>query len=127
MGPEFLIADHTRELRYTLLTQEPFVEAMLAPNTGLNQAALAGLRKQSVTDAERLLSHRVAAYMEQQGHHTAAEYVSIIAGWHEASDGRHLSEVERADKNKRMLSYLVQDWIPWHAQFHDYSLVDINR
>lgn len=101
--------------------------AMMSPDTGLNHVALAGLRKQSVEDAEHLLSYRVAADMERRGHLVAAEYVSIIAGWHEASDGRGLSEPERAAKNQRMLKYLVDDWIPYQAHIPDYSMLDINR
>ena len=65
------------------IVQEPFVEAMLSSETGLNQAVLAGVDKQSVyiRCGERLLSHRVAAHMAQHGHHVAAEYVSVIANW----------------------------------------------
>lgn len=79
------------------------MEALQAPDTGLTHAALAGIRKQSVVDAERLLSYRVAAHMQRQGHIVAGEYVEVIAGWHEASDGRGLTEEQRSQKNKRML------------------------
>ena len=54
------ISDHTRELRYVALRPEALEAAMLDPNTGLTHAALVGARKQSVRDAEKLLSFPVA-------------------------------------------------------------------
>lgn len=63
----------------------------------------------------------------RQGYNVAAEYVSVIAHWHEASDGRGLSELSRAQKNQQMLKYLLQDFMPWYDQVQDFSLLDINR
>ena len=58
-----VLPGQVRQLRYEKLSEEAFKGAMLDPNTGLTHAALVGLRKQSVPDAERLLSFHVAKWM----------------------------------------------------------------
>jgi hypothetical protein len=50
---------------------------MLAPDTGLTHAALVGLRKQSVPDAERLLSIHVARWLRVHDYDKEAEYVQV--------------------------------------------------
>lgn len=109
------------------LSQKAFVEATLEKSTGLTHAALVGARKQSVRDAEKLLSYPVAKFMQNTGHQVEAEYVSRIAGWHEASDGRGLSQLQRSKQNYAMLNYLLNEWMPWHAENPDFTFVDINR
>ena len=52
--------------------------AMLAPDTGLTHAALVGLRKQSVPDAERLLSVHVARWLRNHGYTKEAEFVQVL-------------------------------------------------
>ena len=61
------IAGCTRNGNNPELNFEAFVEAMRAPNTGLTYTALAGKRKQSVVDAERLLSYHVAEFFREKG------------------------------------------------------------
>ena len=51
----------------------------------------------------------------------------VIANWHEASDGRGVSQLERSRKNYDMLNYILDDLMPWHTQSYDLSLLDINR
>ena len=121
------IASHTRELRYPCLSNAAFTNAMRNPNTGLTHAALVGLRKQSVRDAERVLSYHVARYLEQNNFPVEATYVRTIAGWHEATDGRGLKELERCHLNYTMLNHIVQDWIPYYDTIPDFSMADINR
>ena len=123
-----ILSGHTRELRYQTLTQEPFIQAMNDPTTGLTHAALSGIRKQSVMDAERLLSFQVADFMHLNHFDSEAEYVYTVARWHEATDGRGLTEETRSQYNKAMVDYLVSDWAPWiNLNNRDYSLIDINR
>ena len=50
---------------------------MLAPDTGLTHAALVGLRKQSVLDAECLLSTHVAAWLHRNGFPVEGEFVEV--------------------------------------------------
>ena len=97
------------------------------PTTRLTYAALVGQRKQSVLDAEKLLSHHVADFMERNNHVIEAEYVRTVACWHEATDGRGLTELQRSRYNYRMLNYLSRDFMPWFDQTPDFSKVDINR
>ena len=68
---------HVRQLRYSKLTDNAFRGAMLSPETGLTHAALVGLRKQSVPDAERLLSHHVADWMLRNGYQDDGEFVQV--------------------------------------------------
>ncbi len=87
-----------------------------------------GARKQSVKDAELLLSYNVANSMKTHGFTVEAEYIQTVAQWHEASDGRGLSELQRCAYNKSMLTYLVKEILPEKDQYetYDFSAIDIN-
>ena len=102
---------------------------MRSPNTGLTYTALAGKRKQSVVDAERLLSYHVAEYFRQKGYEKEYEYVKVIAQWHESSDGPggRISQLQRCRYNYEMLGYILDEWMPWHRENYDFSTIDINR
>lgn len=89
------IAKHTREGGPRGFNLDGFDEALVNEGTGLTHAALTGERKQSVQDAERLLSYHVAKFLRERGYDKEAKYVEIIAGWHEAADGRGISELQR--------------------------------
>ena len=104
-----------------------FDEAMLHPGTGLTHAALTGERKQSVGDAERMLSFLVANFLREHGFIQEAKYIEIIAGWHEAADGHGLSELQRCKRNYTMLNMILDEWMPWHSENPDLSTIDINR
>ena len=83
---------------------------MRSKQADLTQPALVGKRKQSVRDAEKLLSHAVAGFFEKKKYSAEAEYVKVIADWHEATDGRGLSQEERSAANTRMQEYILKDW-----------------
>ena len=55
------IASHLREGGYDALQYKAFSEVLADPLSGLTHAALVGKCKQSVKDAERLLSYHVVA------------------------------------------------------------------
>ena len=71
-----------------------FDDAMMDSSTGLTHAALTGERKQSVGDAEQMLSFLVAKFLREHGYIWEANYIDIVAGWHEAADGRGLTELQ---------------------------------
>ena len=96
-------------------------------NSGLTQVALQGIRKQSVEDAEKLLSKRVASFMMSKGFAKEAEYVSIVADWHRANDERGVNQISRCKANYSMLNYILDEWMPWHKETYDFSTIDINR
>ena len=89
---------HTREGGPDFCDVTSFDAAMMDPSTGLTHAALLGERKQSVTDAEKMLSYLVAKFLREHGYEREAYYVETVAGWHEAADGRGLTELERSRK-----------------------------
>ncbi|XP_078605180.1 uncharacterized protein LOC144878460 [Branchiostoma floridae x Branchiostoma japonicum] len=97
------------------------------PKTGLTEAALFGLRKQNVKDAETLLSYHVAAFLRHRGYTREANYIETVAGWHESADGRGLTEQQRKDKNKQMMETILDELMPWHRLSPDLSKMDINR
>lgn len=121
------IAASTRECRYQDLNPEAFDKALLDPLAALTHAALTGQRQQSVEDAEKLLSYHVAASMQRNGYDTEAEYVTTIASWHEASDGRGMSQLQRCKANHQMLGYIVDELMPWQRDTYDFTYLDINR
>ena len=90
------------------------------PSTGLTLAALRGERKQSVQDAERMLSFLVAKFLREHGYAMEARYVKIVAGWHEAAHGRGISQFERCRKNYAMLNMILDEWMPWHLDLYDF-------
>ena len=104
-----------------------FDDAMLDPGTGLTHAALTGERKQSVGDAERMLSFLVSKFLNEHGYLREANYIDVIAGWHEAADGRGLSELQRCKCNYAMLNMILNEWMPWYKENPDLSTIDINR
>jgi hypothetical protein len=94
----------TRECRFQNVDPEAFDKAMMDPRAGLSYAALTGQRPQSVEDAEKLLSYHVAASMQRNGYDMEADYVSTIATWDEASDGRGMPQLQRCKANHKMLN-----------------------
>ena len=118
---------HTREEGPPGTNLQGFDDAMLNPATGLTMAALTGERKQSVVDAERMLSYLVAKFLTEKGYTNEGEYIRVVAGWHEAADGRGLSELERCRKNYAMLNMILDHWMPWHKTTPSFATIDINR
>ena len=106
---------------------ERFVEALSDPSSNLTYYALSGARKQSVQDAERLLSPEIAEFMEKKGYMKEAAYIRAIANWRRSCDQRGLSELQRCRFNYQMLNYILDDFMPWHTQIYDFSLLEINR
>ena len=80
-----------------------------------------------VKDAERRLSYHVVNSLERLGYNLEASYVRTIAQWHEASDGRGLSQLQRSHYNYQMLNFILDEWMPWHCENYDFSTIDINR
>jgi len=118
---------HTREGGPNYVDVTAFDAAMMDPRTGLTHAALTGERKQSVVDAERMLSFLVSRFLSEHGYIREAHYVNTVAGWHEAADGRGVTELERCRKNYAMLNMVLDEWMPWHNDSYNFSLININR
>ncbi|CAB4002235.1 uncharacterized protein LOC110054371 [Paramuricea clavata] len=60
--------------------------------SGLTHAAVVGERKQSLTDAQQLLSYHVVDSLQRLGYETEAEYVKVV-NWHNATDGRGITQL----------------------------------
>ena len=121
------MAQHVRNGGNSSLNYEAFADVLKDPASGLTYAALTGKRKQSLKDAERLLSYHVVASLERHGHHREAQQVKIMVNWHDASDGRGLTQLTRCRYNYNMLGYILDKWMPWHRTNYDFSSIDINR
>ena len=65
---------HTREKGPEGMNLQGFDDAVLNPSTGLTLAALRGERKQSVQDAERMLSFLVAKFLRENGYDMEGRY-----------------------------------------------------
>ena len=104
-----------------------FDDATMDSTTGLTHAALTGQCKQSVGDAERMLSFHVEKFLREHGYEMEARYIKVVAGWHEAADGRGLTELERCRRNYAMLNMILDEWMPWQRDNPDLSLIDINQ
>lgn len=64
--------------------------------------------------------------MKASGFEFEANYISVIAQWHEASDGRGLTEEQRSAYNRSMLDYLLEEIIPNRTGTMNLLHVDIN-
>lgn len=106
---------------------DAFDAVLMDPQSGLTHAALTGKRKQSLVDAERLMSSFVATSLQKHGYEKEAKFVQILADWHAATDGRGLSQLERCRYNYQMLNAILDEWMPWHINNYDLSTIDINR
>ena len=125
------IGFHTRKGGNQRIDLTRFHEAMVSDTNDLHHHALIGTHKQSVEDAEDLLSHAVADFFKSKNYKEEEYYVRTIALWHEASDGRGMSQEERSAANNRMLKMILDEWIPGHDDCDDdrpmdFSEVDIN-
>ncbi|XP_072037947.1 uncharacterized protein [Amphiura filiformis] len=121
------IASHTRDGQFPVIDTRRFKEAHESDLTDLTETALKGVRKQSVPDAEKLLSFAVADFMDRNGYTAEAEYVGTIAAWHEASDGRGINQEQRSKANQAMKTYIMKQWMPWYdPDAPDYTSIDIN-
>jgi hypothetical protein len=85
----------------------------------LTYTALTGKRKQSVGDAEELLSPAVGKWLRTNNFLSEARFVEVVSNWHKASDGCGLSEAEREKYNLEMMEYLLEDWMPWFKNEED--------
>ena len=104
---------HTREGDPKNFNVLDFDAALMVPNTGLTHAALTGVSKQSVSDAERMLSYLVNKFLKDNGYAN------------KANGG--LSELERCRKNYAMLNMILDEWMPWYKTCYDFSTIDINK
>ena len=109
------------------LDYDAFDAALMDPQSGLTHAALTGKRKQSLVDAERLMSSLVVQSLRRHGYDREANFVEVLANWHEATDGRVLSQLERCRFNYRLLNLILDEWMPWHTASYDFSTIDVNR
>ena len=81
------IATSTRNGNCEELDYAAFDGVLRDEKSGLTQAALIGERKQSLLDAERLMSYHVVKSLRRQCYETEAQYVEIIVNWHNAIEG----------------------------------------
>ncbi|XP_072039679.1 uncharacterized protein [Amphiura filiformis] len=121
------IGFHTRDGGPEWVDLRRFEEAVRDKTTDLNLPALLGTNKQSTVDAEKLLSHAVADFFERKGYTQEARYARTVARWHEATDGRGMSQEERKAANLDMRNMILDEWMPWHRTNPDLSKIDINR
>ena len=103
------------------------MEALQDSSSGLTYAALTGLRKQSVRDAELLFSANLASFMESKEYTYEANFIRIILNWRRSCDERGLSELQRSRYNYQMLNFLLDDLMPWHNEIYDFSTLEVNR
>ena len=93
----------------------------------LTYPALVGSTKQSVEDAERLVSPHLLNFMEKKGYTFEAKYIRAVLGWRQSCDLRELSELDRCRKNYQMLNFLLEELMPWTNYRYDFSYLEVNR
>ena len=110
------ISKHTGEKGPVGFNLEGFDKAVLNLTTGLALAAHWGERKQSVPDAARMLSFLVAKFLHENSYEREGKYVEVVAGGHEAADGRGLIQLECCKRNYAMLNIILDEWLLWHVE-----------
>lgn len=114
------IAKSIRDGKDNRLNYKAFDDVLSDPKSGLTHAALIGKRKQSLVDAERLLSYHVVESLKRNGHEREAKHVEVIANWHEATDGRGISQLKHCKYNYLMMQYILDDWMPSWRPCYDF-------
>ncbi|XP_065892094.1 uncharacterized protein [Dysidea avara] len=110
------------------LQLERFAEALHDPSAGLTYCALSGIRKQSVEDVDRLFGQSLIDWMERKGYCDEVAYLQVIHNWRRACDERGLTNDQRSTFNKNLLSFILDDLMPWHRNDGcDFSFLEVNR
>lgn len=65
--------------------------------------------------------------MERKGYEYEASYIRAVSGWRRACDERGLTELQRSHCNYGMLNFILDELMPWHKEFYDFSLLEVNR
>ena len=82
---------------------ERFAEALEDSESLLTYPALTGQRKQSVRDAERLLSKEMVEFMRKKGYAFERQYIETRLNWRQSSDERGLTQLQRSRFNNAQL------------------------
>ena len=71
----------------------------------------------------------MANFMKEKGYIAEEKYVRVVRNWRRSVDERGLSATQRQQYRKDMLSFILDDLMPWHAVsgLDDYSLLEVNR
>ena len=51
----------------------------------------------------------------------------VIINWQRACDERGLTDDQRSIFNQGIISYILDELMPWHCQSRDFSLLEVNR
>ena len=105
---------------------ERFVQALEDPSTGLTYSALSGVRKQSVEDVERLFGPGMISFMKRNHYEDEAKYLEVVCNWRSV-DERGLCEDQRREFRDDFISYILDEWMPWHRNSLDFSTLEVNR
>ena len=65
--------------------------------------------------------------MEEKDYKYEAQYIRAVRGWRQACDQRELSELERCRHNYNLLTFILEEVMPWYTQSYDFSLLEVNR
>ena len=103
------------------------MKALEDPSSGLTYTALSGARKQSVEDVERLFGPGVITFMERNGYHNEAKYLTVVHNWRRSVDERGLSDQQRRQFRDDFISFILEEWVPWCQQSLDFSMLEVNR
>jgi len=103
------------------------VQALEDPSSVLTYSTLTGVRKQSVEDVEHLFGPSIISFMERHGYKAEAEMVKMVRNWRRAIDEKGLNEQQRRQYHDNFLNYILDDWMPWHRELRDFSLLEVNR
>ena len=50
-----------------------------------------------------------------------------ITNWRRAIDERGLTEEQRRQFCDDFLNFILDEWMPWHKEMHDFSQLEVNR
>ena len=59
--------------------------------------------------------------MEKHGYNAEAEMVKAVRNW------RRAMGEQRRQFRDNFLSFILDEWMPWHKEIHDFSLLEVNR
>lgn len=93
----------------------------------LSFAALTGVRKQSIRDAENLFSASVQDFMRRKEYTEEEQLIRTVNNWRRACDERGLTIDVRVKYHQDLVNYFLKEVSPWYGTTQNLSCMEVTR
>ena len=100
------------------------MEAPYSEMTQLSYHTLVGTQSNLY---QMLSSSSAQEFLSSKGYLEEAKYVCVIRNWRRACDEIGLTDDQRSVFNQWLISYILDELMPWHCQSRYFSLLEVNQ